>query len=198
MSYTPPGPRETNGTAIAALVCSLVFAPLGIVLGHIARGQIRRSGEGGRGLATAALIIGYLFTIGSVIAVVTTLIFVNAIDDGGNVDQRHHGSGAIEATLPETAPTTAASSLAGITVRVFGAPRESVETVMSRLQDAGADVSESGTATVDVSMTTVFFGDTSGERAAAEHVAAVLDAPVMPRPSDLMHQPPGVVVAVTG
>lgn len=50
----------TNGMAIAALILAFVFFPLGIILGHMARGQIKRSGEGGRGLATAALILGYL------------------------------------------------------------------------------------------------------------------------------------------
>jgi len=50
----------TNGMAIAALILVFVFFPVGIVLGHVARGQIKRTGEGGRGLATAALIIGYL------------------------------------------------------------------------------------------------------------------------------------------
>jgi peptidyl-prolyl cis-trans isomerase B (cyclophilin B) len=46
--------------AIAALILALVFYPLGIVFGHVARRQISRTHEGGRGLATAALIIGYL------------------------------------------------------------------------------------------------------------------------------------------
>lgn len=46
--------------AIAALILAFVFYPLGIVLGHLARRQISRTHEGGRGLATAALIIGYL------------------------------------------------------------------------------------------------------------------------------------------
>jgi peptidyl-prolyl cis-trans isomerase B (cyclophilin B) len=50
----------TNGMAIAALILAFVFFPLGIILGHVARGQIKRTREGGRGLATAALIIGYL------------------------------------------------------------------------------------------------------------------------------------------
>jgi peptidyl-prolyl cis-trans isomerase B (cyclophilin B) len=50
----------TNGMAIAALILVFVFFPLGIILGHVARGQIKRTREGGRGLATAALIIGYL------------------------------------------------------------------------------------------------------------------------------------------
>lgn len=53
-------PTNTNGTAIAALVFSLLFAPAGIVLGYMARSQIKRTGEGGRGLATAALIIGWV------------------------------------------------------------------------------------------------------------------------------------------
>jgi hypothetical protein len=62
--------------AIAALVLVFVFYPIGIVLGHVARGQIKRTGEGGRGLATAALVIGYLqlaVTVG-IIAVAAFLL----------------------------------------------------------------------------------------------------------------------------
>ncbi|WP_165609330.1 DUF4190 domain-containing protein, partial [Mycolicibacterium fortuitum] len=54
-----PPPARTNGMAIAALVSSLVFAPLGIVFGHISLSQLRHSGEQGRGVAIAGLIIGY-------------------------------------------------------------------------------------------------------------------------------------------
>lgn len=64
--FPPTGPPPvsvsvppTNGMAIAALILVFVFFPVGIVLGHVARGQIKRSGEDGKGLATAALIIGY-------------------------------------------------------------------------------------------------------------------------------------------
>jgi hypothetical protein len=66
--------------AIAALILVLVFYPIGIVLGHVARAQIKRTGEGGRGLATAALVIGYLqvaVTVG-VIAVAAFLVAVGA------------------------------------------------------------------------------------------------------------------------
>jgi hypothetical protein len=56
--YVSP-PPTTNSLAIAALISVFVFLPLGIVFGHLARGQIKRTGEGGKGLATAALIIGY-------------------------------------------------------------------------------------------------------------------------------------------
>lgn len=64
---------QTNSLAIAALVTSLAFWPAGIILGHVSRGQIRRTGEGGGGMALAALIIGYLslaVTVAAVIAVV--------------------------------------------------------------------------------------------------------------------------------
>ena len=56
---TPPG---TNIMAILSLVFAFVFAPAGIVLGHIAKRQLRTSGEGGGGLATAGLILSYIFT----------------------------------------------------------------------------------------------------------------------------------------
>ena len=79
----PPPPvyvsvPPTSGMAIAALILAFVFYPVGIVLGHVARGQIKRTGEGGRGLATAALVIGYLqvaVTVG-VIAVAAFLVAV--------------------------------------------------------------------------------------------------------------------------
>lgn len=70
--------------AIAALVCSILFAPLGIILGHIARGQIKRSNEGRHGLATPGMIIGYAFTVIPVllgIVAVTILFAVPANDD---------------------------------------------------------------------------------------------------------------------
>jgi short subunit fatty acids transporter len=58
--YGYPATRRTNSLAIAALVASFVFWPAGLVLGHVARRQIARSDESGRGLATAALVIAYL------------------------------------------------------------------------------------------------------------------------------------------
>ncbi|KXK63755.1 hypothetical protein AWW66_00775 [Micromonospora rosaria] len=63
--YGPPPepPRHgTNVAAILALVFAFVFAPAGIVLGHVARRQIRRTGEAGDQLATWGLILGYVFT----------------------------------------------------------------------------------------------------------------------------------------
>jgi hypothetical protein len=66
-AYYPPAPygylpRPTNTLAILALVFAFVFAPAAIVLGHVARRQIQRTGEDGDGLALAGLIVGYIFT----------------------------------------------------------------------------------------------------------------------------------------
>jgi hypothetical protein len=84
-AYAPP---ETNGLAVASLVCSLagffacgVPTIVGVVLGHVARGQIRRS-EGrqtGDGLALAGLIVGYLMIAGFI-----CLILLIVIGSGDN------------------------------------------------------------------------------------------------------------------
>jgi DUF1707 SHOCT-like domain/Domain of unknown function (DUF4190) len=72
---------KTNGLAIASLACGLavfVFGPLAtipaIVFGHVARHQIKRTGEQGAGLALAGLILGWATVIlGIVLMVVVGL-----------------------------------------------------------------------------------------------------------------------------
>jgi hypothetical protein len=63
MAMPPQQERGTNVMSILSLVFAFVFAPLGIVFGHIAKKQIRRTGEGGSGLATAGLVLGYIFAV---------------------------------------------------------------------------------------------------------------------------------------
>ncbi len=48
--------------AILSLVFAFLFSPLGIVFGHMAKKQIKQTGEQGEGLATAGMILGYIFT----------------------------------------------------------------------------------------------------------------------------------------
>ncbi|MCZ7421039.1 DUF4190 domain-containing protein [Verrucosispora sp. WMMA2121] len=64
--YGPPagpgGGRGTNVLAILSLVFAFVFAPAGIALGHLAKRQLRTSGEDGEQLATWGLILSYIFT----------------------------------------------------------------------------------------------------------------------------------------
>jgi hypothetical protein len=54
--------QGTNGLAIASFVTSLLgLTILGIIFGHISKSQIKQTGQGGSGLATAGLVIGYIF-----------------------------------------------------------------------------------------------------------------------------------------
>jgi undecaprenyl-diphosphatase len=50
----------TNRLAVLSLVFAFVFAPVGAVLGHLAKRQIRQRRESGDGLATAGLAVSYL------------------------------------------------------------------------------------------------------------------------------------------
>jgi peptidyl-prolyl cis-trans isomerase B (cyclophilin B) len=60
--------------AIVSLVCAFLFAPLGIVFGHMSLSQIKKSGEQGRGLAIAGLVVGYLAVVATIVVVVVGLI----------------------------------------------------------------------------------------------------------------------------
>jgi hypothetical protein len=55
-------PPRTAGLAIAAFVVALFFAPLGLIMGYLARREIRASGGnlGGSGLATTAIVLGWI------------------------------------------------------------------------------------------------------------------------------------------
>ena len=65
MGYAPV--PKTNGLAIASLVCSLLglatcaaTSILGVIFGHLAKSQIKQSGEEGEGMALAGMIVGYI------------------------------------------------------------------------------------------------------------------------------------------
>ena len=67
---------RTNGLAMASLACGLAqfaFGPVAaipaVVFGHVARQQIKRSGEQGAGLALAGLILGYAVILGILLIV---------------------------------------------------------------------------------------------------------------------------------
>jgi hypothetical protein len=71
----------TNGMAVASLVCGLaqfMVGPLAtipaIVFGHMARGQIRRTGEQGASLALAGLVLGWGAVILGVLIIAVALV----------------------------------------------------------------------------------------------------------------------------
>jgi len=86
LAVPQPAPR-TNGKAVGSAVCGLLclasFGLTGIpavVLGHSARAEIRRTGEGGDGLALAGLVLGWLST--GAWALFLTLLMVAAVVSG--------------------------------------------------------------------------------------------------------------------
>jgi peptidyl-prolyl cis-trans isomerase B (cyclophilin B) len=70
-----PQPKPTNALAIVSLVCAFLFAPLGILFGHISLSQIKKSSEEGRGLAIAGLVISYILTVVAVLVVALSVLF---------------------------------------------------------------------------------------------------------------------------
>lgn len=74
---------RTNSLAVASLiagiaawvVCPLLGAVLAIIFGHIARGQIKTSGEAGGGLALAGLILGYAHLALGVLGFILVILF---------------------------------------------------------------------------------------------------------------------------
>ncbi|MFU8870817.1 DUF4190 domain-containing protein [Micromonospora sp. SL4-19] len=92
-AYPTPGygypSAKTNTMAIVALVLSLVgiasciTAPIGAILGHVARKQIRETGEQGEGMAKAAIIVGWILT-GLLVLLVAfyVVVIVFAISQG--------------------------------------------------------------------------------------------------------------------
>jgi hypothetical protein len=89
----PPAPvviyhsGRTSSTAIASLVCgilSISFLPIvasipAIILGHVARREIRTSGGAitGDGMAIAGLVLGYAY--GALLAVIMLVLLIAAI-----------------------------------------------------------------------------------------------------------------------
>ena len=87
--YPPPGyppvyVRPTNTMAILALVMAFVFAPAGLILGIVARKQIRETGEDGDGLALAGIIVGGIVTAIFVFFMVLWIIAFAAFADSGS------------------------------------------------------------------------------------------------------------------
>lgn len=72
-------PQQTSGMAIAALVTAIIGMPiLALPFGYVARKEIDRSQGtiGGRGMAIAAIIIGWIEVVLAVIALIVILVVV--------------------------------------------------------------------------------------------------------------------------
>ena len=148
------------------------------------------------GLPLRAMVMVLLF-----LGVVFLLVAFQAIGSDGDVD---NSSSTSVTTVTTTATPTSESPeppAARPEVRVFNTSEVAgaAEGAATRLRDAEWNVTETGNLSLEgVTATTVYFGETPGEREAADEVGRLLEAPVEPRLPALAEQPPGVIVAVTG
>jgi hypothetical protein len=77
-STRPP----TNTIAIVALILGFVFPLGGIIAGHIALAQIKRTGEAGRGMALAGAILGYAYTGFIVLYIIVVFAMIATVGVG--------------------------------------------------------------------------------------------------------------------
>ena len=145
------------------------------------------------GLPLRAIIMVLLF-----LGVAFLLVALQSMGGGSDDDD---SSIAAVTTTTTTTTTSAPAEPERPEVRVFniGTVEGAADATATRLRDADWNVTETGNLELpETTVTTVFFGDTPGEQEAAEEIGRLLEAPVAPRVPQLLEQPPGVVVAVTG
>lgn len=96
--WVPPGsPQPTNTLAVVSLVAgiaSFVFAPfvgalIAVITGHMAKAEIRRTGEGGDALATVGLILGYAHLVLVVIVAIIVVLVLLGVFGFFVAAQRH-------------------------------------------------------------------------------------------------------------
>jgi uncharacterized protein DUF4190 len=77
LGYAPPyAPRPTNVMAVLSLVLAFLFPPAGVIVGLVARSQLKKSDEQGEGLATAGIILSAVFTAAIALAVGSLVMMI--------------------------------------------------------------------------------------------------------------------------
>ena len=74
-TYVPPQP--TNTMAILSLVFAFLIPILGIIFGFVAKGQLKNpehANEQGKGLATAGIVVGFVWMIPVVVIAILMLL----------------------------------------------------------------------------------------------------------------------------
>ncbi|MEC5184522.1 hypothetical protein RCH12_001991 [Cryobacterium sp. MP_3.1] len=79
----PAGGDKWNVLAIISLVSAFFVSLAAVICGHIALSQIKRTGEKGRGLAIAGLVLGYVGLISGLIFLIVMIgVIMAGISEG--------------------------------------------------------------------------------------------------------------------
>ncbi|MYT68487.1 MULTISPECIES: DUF1707 and DUF4190 domain-containing protein [unclassified Streptomyces] len=88
-TFLPAPAPPTNGKAIGALACGVgtffcggLTAIPAVVLGHMARGEIRRTQEQGDGMAVGGIVLGWLWIVGWAFLLLIIMIGVASSGSG--------------------------------------------------------------------------------------------------------------------
>ena len=71
-------PQETNTLATLSVVFAFVFAPAGVILGHVALSQLHETGDRGRDRALVGVTLSYVFITAVVVALIVAAAGVQA------------------------------------------------------------------------------------------------------------------------
>ncbi len=88
-----PVSAPTNQKALLSMIFGIVGLTLvpilasivAVVLGHMSRKEIERTGEPGRGMSTAGLVMGYIGSVGYLVLIGVVLVFFTALLAAGGV-----------------------------------------------------------------------------------------------------------------
>jgi hypothetical protein len=108
----PLMPPVHDGLAIASLICAFFISPLGIVFGHMSHHVSKQAHRAKSGIATAGLVLGYLFTA---IGIVVAIAVGAAVSSAPSASVQPPAPAQTSAPATTAAPTTAAPSQSALT-----------------------------------------------------------------------------------
>ena len=107
MGPVPPGPQAPlNTLAWVSVVVAFIVSPVAIVLGVVARKQIARTGERGRGLATLGTVLGSVFTA---IGIATAVLVLALATTFSATIQATGPAPAVDGGAPAPVPSVASA-----------------------------------------------------------------------------------------
>jgi len=97
-----------NTLSIVAFIASFFISLAGIIMGHIALGQVKKTGERGRGFALAGTIIGYVSLVATILVLILTFVFAGLAVSAANnaASELEQSSQELQSELESDAPST--------------------------------------------------------------------------------------------